>query len=411
MAENGEQVYERLAAAASLESADAAIVIEGRLAPIGGWESKVFPPSYRKGVVEQGERRSTYLKEDRLYGQGSKRSVVLLDAVQSQANRCETALREEVDAGRLAFPLLELTAEAGGRRVRITNLDAPHRSRDAYFRDSILAEGDGTTFDDSPTGSSLRAATEKTAGAYLRHAPLDLLYGAWDSHRGGRGARFARCYSSELLGHEPEEGHRAAGRYDEHNLVGDRVRIVPTTKEWSPLAPGEKPGKGEETEKLSEIGHGMIPPILEGGGSSLGGVTVSDIVRRATLGFAGLAKLRFGSPTQPVSAEADRAGRTLLAVLGLFADRLTFTKPVIALRSGCELVLESETLRWVMRGGTSEVLELDLDGARALLETATQHASVLGVSWSTETLRLRPKDNLQAVLERTYTTVELAPDE
>lgn len=411
MAEDSEQVYERLAAAASLESADAAIVIEGRLAPIGGWESKVFPPSYLKGVVEQGERRSTYLKEDRLDGQGSKRSVILLDATQSQANRCETALREEVDAGRLAFPLLELTADAGDRHVRITNLDAPHRSRDAYFRDSVLADSGGASFDDSPTGSSLRAATEKTAGAYLRHAPLDLLYGAWDSHRGGRGARFARCYSSELLGHEPEEGHRAAGRYDEHNLVGDQVRIYPASKEWSMLEPEEKLSKDDQKKKLSDIGHGMIPPTLEGKRSSLGGVTVLEIARRATLGFAGLAKLRLGSPTQPVSAEADRAGRALLAALALFADRLTFTKPVIALRSGCELVLESETLRWVMRGGTSEALELDLDGARALLETATQHASVLGVSWSTETLRLRPKANLQAVLERTYTTVELAPDE
>ncbi|GIW39502.1 MAG: hypothetical protein KatS3mg076_0079 [Candidatus Binatia bacterium] len=86
-------------------------------------------------------------------------TCVLLDSVQSQANRMELALQEAVDAGKIKLPLVvvdfsehdptgDLEAdEAAGRLIekvgRITSLQVPHRLADAILRDSEL---DGVRF-------------------------------------------------------------------------------------------------------------------------------------------------------------------------------------------------------------------------------------------------------------------------
>src|ERR1051325_4578396 len=77
---------------------------------------------------------------------------VLLDSVQSQANRLEEALLQAYEAERIRFPLMmvDFTRTEDGspqddpaiaRIGRITTLDAPHRIADAIFRDSVLSTG------------------------------------------------------------------------------------------------------------------------------------------------------------------------------------------------------------------------------------------------------------------------------
>src|ERR1700679_1425734 len=98
---------------------------------------KIFPPTYEGGQ---------YATEDRQVrdSDGTLRKVptVLLDSVQSQANRMELALLRALDAEKIRMPLLAVdfgvdTDDPVLREVgRLTALETPHRMCDAIFRDS-----------------------------------------------------------------------------------------------------------------------------------------------------------------------------------------------------------------------------------------------------------------------------------
>ena len=70
------------------------------LQPAGGDGTKVFPPTYA-GAVYATEKR-------RLPGYEQPVDCVILDSVQSQANRLEEALRQAIDSGRFEAAGLEL---------------------------------------------------------------------------------------------------------------------------------------------------------------------------------------------------------------------------------------------------------------------------------------------------------------
>jgi CRISPR-associated protein Csb1 len=200
----------------------------------------LFPPT----VKTKETNAAGYLVEPR-YVDGDETQVVLLDQPQSQANRCETALLDSVKRREAFIPHLEMATESHGVPVRMTSLEAPHRSRDAYF-------------DETEAGAALRDASAGDLSAYLRLVPSDLAYGAWDSHRKRRiQVKIPRSYRSEMIGIKPLVGVRAAGRVDRLNLAGDSVELSETG--WAPST-SEKPRKGVKTARMSELGHGMIPP-------------------------------------------------------------------------------------------------------------------------------------------------------
>lgn len=385
-------LYERLATAASLEGEDAAIRVLATYEPVGGAQDKVSPPTYLLG----DEEHLPYLFETRWNDQGEEERTVLLDSRQAQANHCEEALLVGIDDGWLAVPHVELRTRAHGRPLRISSLQAPHRSRDAYFRD---AEDDGgTAFDETPQGAALKGVTPEDASALYRYAPTDLVYGVWDSHRKLRLApRFPRVYTSEIVGHGALDGRRAAGRYD---LVVSGERKVIEKDDGSFEA-----GDGKKGKKLSELGHGSIPPSTvvrrPRGGRVLapGGVTVRSVRRTASLGFAGLARVRLGAE---VPSEAQRAARAALATLALLGDRLAFAGPGLFLRSGCELRLVDEQVAWIGRQREPEPFDLDVPAARSLTEHAIAEARGVGAEWAAESIALKPKDDLQQVIEESF---------
>lgn len=374
--------YERLAAAASLESDDGAIRIRARYEPGAGSGAKVSPPTYPE------DRRDTpYLLEDRLGPDGVAEKVALLDSRQSQANRCEEALQDAIDVGRLELPHLVLQLVTHAHTIRITSLTAPHRSRDAYFRDSRLGE---TPFDKTPEGSALADTSSEDATALYLHSPADLVYGVWDSHRGKRlQTKFPRVYTSELVGRGAVSGSRAAGRYD--MFTSGKRKVSGSDDDWTPDDKGKS--------KLSAVGLGSIPP----GVVAAGGVTCRTIEREATLSFAGLARVRVGT-----DSSQRRAARAVLAALAILGDRLAFGPPALFLRSGCDLVVESESLSWVRRGGQEQNFELSASDASALFLHAVDGAASAGLQWSTEPLRLAPQEKLQRVVNEAFLA---APDE
>ncbi len=72
--------YEELRRAVA--GAGAAVRVRTTLRPAGGLEDKIFPPTYQGGQYHLERRRV----------EGQEVEVVVLDSVQSQANRLEQAL-------------------------------------------------------------------------------------------------------------------------------------------------------------------------------------------------------------------------------------------------------------------------------------------------------------------------------
>jgi CRISPR-associated protein Csb1 len=166
---------EKLKAAVSGNAA--AIRLINRLQPAGGPGSKVFPPTHSGGV---------YAWEMRRIG-NEVVLTVLLDSVQSQANRMEQALLEAHRANKLQFPLLQVDFSNDFPDIGIiTTLDAPHRIADAIFRDSLV---NGTRFRDSNIGQAFVHANIRNASALLQYCPHALVFGVWDStgSKGGLG--------------------------------------------------------------------------------------------------------------------------------------------------------------------------------------------------------------------------------
>lgn len=384
-------LYDRLTQAVRLDGKDAAVAVQASYDPAGGPDTRVFPPTFPLDAADP-DKKTPYLFEQRRVGGEVVQSVVL-DQPPSQNNRAEEAVAEAVAAGRVTLPYFLIEHQLPtGRTVTVTSFDAPHRAADAYLRDSQL---DGTIFDKTAAGARLREATIEDVTPLYEREPLSLIYGMWDSHRKGRQLRLPRLYRSEIFGTAPASGRRAAGKMDPHNLVGavqDGERATDGSAGWTFVPPEANKAK-VKGDKLSEIGHGNIAP-----GMAHGGVTVADIQRVASLSFAGLARLRFGATPR----EAADAARVALAAIALLADRLAFARPALWLRSGCELVLRSETVGMQQAGGVLDPLELDVDGLLAVLDSARAAAARGGLVMADDVVRLAPGKALEKAWTYAY---------
>ncbi|HMO25991.1 MAG TPA: type I-U CRISPR-associated RAMP protein Csb1/Cas7u [Tepidisphaeraceae bacterium] len=205
--------------------ADRAVAIRCRtqLQPAAGPGTKVFPPTHAGGVYATEKRR--------LPDRAEPVDCVLLDSVQSQANRIEDALQEAVDRGLIKIPML--VVEFGDQIEdvqRVTSLQAPHRAADAILRDSLVAEkvkekaDDGTEkeieksvpFRKSEIGDAITNSSIANATGLYRYCPHALVLGIWDSTgpKGGLGAKFARALVSEIVGIDAVDGVRSRSRID-----------------------------------------------------------------------------------------------------------------------------------------------------------------------------------------------------
>ncbi len=185
-----------------------------RLQPAGDESSKVFPPTYSDGPYATEDR--VIHVEEKVDGRTEKKVVrvptVLLDSVQSQANRMELALLQGYREGKLKFPLIEVDfsgcvgdgtlANDLTDLVEINSLTVPHRIADAILRDSTIKDGDETKdqFSKSHYAKRWGAARAQNATALFELCPTALIFGMWGSPEkpGGLGAKFARALVSEL---------------------------------------------------------------------------------------------------------------------------------------------------------------------------------------------------------------------
>ena len=215
----------------------------------------VYPPTYDQG---QHIFRPAWVE-------GAARDAVLLDSVQSQANRIEMALLDAYRNGRLSYPEIELIVDAKTGRETYSVLQLSHRIYDAALRFTKI---DNTPFIESPIGRSVYAARTDAATALFTHAPITLALGGWDSHGGGGPlvAKLPRLITSEIVGLDAKKAQRGAVKFDPMDI----------RKDAGPLYESKDPVRRFETEKAqaapkskerkpSEIGLGNVPNFEDRG--------------------------------------------------------------------------------------------------------------------------------------------------
>ena len=359
--------------------------------PAGGPGDKVFPPTYEGGK---------YATEERIDPEtGERKPCVLLDSVQSQANRMELALLEAHRAGKVALPLIVTRFDQDEllRKFTVTSLEAPHRVADALFRDSLL---DGIIFRKSAKGAILDTADIRNATGLFGLCPTALVFGLWDSTgpRGGLGAKFQRAIVSEIIGYNAVVGSKTASRIDPAEIklgagpLYECKSETDVTPHWT-LEKGEN--KKLKTGRPSEANHGNVTPSI-----SEGGFTLSEARQTTTLSLAVLRRLRFPLNRATDSDPAgDLAARTALAALGLAAGSLA--RVDTDLRSRCQLFAERESV-WELLdrpGATPEKFELDPEAALRLLGQAVAKAREAGLPWEGE-IALTPSPDLVELVRR-----------
>lgn len=419
-----------------------------RLQPDAGDGGKVFPPTYAGGV---------YAVEDRRIN-GAVVRCVLLDSVQSQANRMEEALqdaflpnwRELKSDGadpECTLPVIAVHVENHGW---VTSLTAPHRIHDAILRDS---NHNGTRFRESDIGRAIVAARIHDATGFYNYCPTALLFGTWDSTAGEGldSAKIPRAIVSELIGVNVTAGVRTGSRIDPLGIKSQSAIIYKRTDGRWALKDGdnwvgaseddiEKDAQGKPKRfgrgKPSDVNHGNVTPDLARFGDRReiqnqhldqlpdllrderegiqahsvkpGGVTMEYALNTWTLSLTQLRRLRFpaqgsavgaGPPPEAKPEKRDDAARTVLAALALYALALQSERGYW-LRSRCELIAEGDfTLERLGGSGSEFRLGSAEDVRNDLLNPAMENAEKLGLRWQTKVVRLTPSEELKKLVE------------
>lgn len=396
----------------AVKGSAAAFRCRRRLQPAGGEGDKVFPPTFAGAVYAIEDRR--------VPGRGEPVTCVLLDSVQSQANRMEQALHEAIDADELQLPLLvvdfsdqaptgDVEADKQAERLidaigKVTSLQVPHRLADAILRDSEVEElRDGATrmvpFRSSEEGKTLNQVSAANATPLFKLCPTALVFGMWDSTgpKGGLGPKFERAMVSEIVGVEAEVGDLRRGvRRDPLEIrAAVKVRKAADTS-WRVAEPT---ARARDIVAPSAVNHSSVPfpkqREKKSDENTYDGVTIAYAEQTTTLSLVCLRRLRFPTGGAAPTADADNAARTVLAALGLVAATLAFESG-IGLRSRC-LLWPDGPMEWELleRPGVMPTrFTLDRAAAIALLKNAIAEAKTCKLPWLEQPLDLKPSAEL-----------------
>ncbi len=368
--------------------------------PAGGPGDKIFPPTYEGGK---------YATESR-YVSGEEVECVLLDSVQSQANRMELVLLGEWESGEVPLPVIsvDFTGADLPKPFRVTSLEAPHRIADALLRDSEL---DGVMFRQSSIGKRLDALDTHNATALFELCPTALVFGMWDSTgpRGGLGVKFQRALVSEIVGFHAKQGKKTSSRIDPAQISSNAGPLYLSQDDNWTLSPDEAvKERGNPTRynrnrsgagtagNPSKANHGNVTPAI-----APGGFTISKAVQTTVLSLPALRRLRFPIGGGGLNAEADLAARAVLTAQALFAASLVREKGA-DLRSRC-LLHTTSPLAWeLLDGPGNEAKEYRFPGnqARIVYRQAVEEAKAMGLPWLDQELVLKPSRQLQDLVRR-----------
>jgi CRISPR-associated protein Csb1 len=364
-----------------------------KLQPVGGEGDKVFPVTYSGGAYAT-ERRTV---------DGQVVDCVLIDSVQSQANRAEAALKLAVERGQVKLPLIEVDFGEANAQLRsplpnLTTLDVPHRLADAILRDSVLPEG--IRFSKSEYAQRWGKSNLWNATAVYQLCPTALVFGMWGSPEkpGGLGAKFERAFVSEIVGVDVvrnTSGDMNSDRAREpRGLVDVRAgfRVDPLNASKNVAVKQNEDGSfevGAGRMRPSEINHGNIPFETPNCG-----IRFRFAEHTSVISLGALRKLRF-----PLDGKDDPkvndAGRAVLAALGLCAGVLA-SEMNTSLRSRCHLWPVEEREWELLERPSQPPRKFRMNGTQAtgLLKDAVAAANQAGLGWMEKTLTLRPSPEL-----------------
>lgn len=402
--------YESLLAAVS--GNDAAIRLTVRLQPAGGPGTKVFPPTHSGGVYAWEMRR---ISKDEVV------PTVLLDSVQSQANRMEQALLAEYRINeQFTLPILEVDFSNDFPDIgTITTLDAPHRIADAIFRDSLY---NGVRFRDSDIGQAFASANTRNATALFQYCPHALVFGIWDStgSSGGLGNKIQRAVVSEIIGVSVSKGVLTSSRLDPLGIKDLKI-YRSNNGDWTPdpdKASKDNDGnpipykkKSKDKGKSSELNHSNIPPTIETEERSndpiRGGITLDYAFQTTVLSLPALRRLRFPTNNEETT-KRNNAARAVLAALSLAAITLQQDQGY-DLRSRCLLIPEGDAeFELVASNGKAEPFKLNSELAINIFRQAISGATDAGLSWQSDPVSLMPENRLVELVRRSRTAQEEA---
>jgi len=348
------------------------------LAPAAGEHASIAPARY---TTKQGA--ATYIYEDRFID-GERVTTVLVDSKSSVLNRMEGAVVDAIDSGHpllSRWPRIEVSYGSGADKRTFSCLRLPHRAFDAHIRAGTI---DGTPVTQHERYVAARNADPGNALAMLNTSFATPAFGAWDSSRKARQARYPSIIVGEVVGvlanqdsAEPRAASYSGARVDPVAMGLDldekRLRAIlePQKHEYSAKFIGKR------ALKVSELGLAAIPPSDEG----LAGIATRRIIRSHVLSFALLRRLRFGA-----GPEGDVAIRALIAAT--LIDAMVRSDSELQLRANCHLV-EKEPPRLTLDlrfGERLELAPLSVEAADALLAEAYEAARPYGVEWNGVTL-------------------------
>ena len=313
------------------------------LKPAAGEHASVAPAKFVEG------NKSTFAFETRYIDSEAAR-VVLIDSKQSQLNRAEAAIMQDIRAEHPVMrklPRIEVTYENDGKSISYTDLELPHRFADGHIRAGKI---DGQAATAHEKYRAVRNSTPADLSALLDTAPAAAVFGGWDSLRKKNQLRLRSALVGEIIGvladqnlsGEEQLSRRGGARVDPLEMsvrlsAVDMEQLVKSQegelsdKFVSKRREDIKKAKKDTALSGSVLGLGGIPPQLD----ALGGVACQKIIRSWVLSFATLRQLRFGK-----NEEANIAARALLAALGLSA--IARAEQELYLRANCDLVEAEE---------------------------------------------------------------------
>jgi len=361
-----------------------AIRVEVRLKP-ASVDGLVYPPTYEQG---QHIFRPAWIN-------GEKREAVLLDSVQSQANRVEMAILDAHRRKRINYPDIELRIKANTGEESYSVLELSHRVYDAVLRTSTV---EGIPFDKSPIGQAIYSARIEKASALYTHAPLILAVGGWDSH-GGEGplvAKLPRMLTSEIVGLDALPVQKAAVKFDPMDIRKDAGPLY-ISKDPDRLWEVDQ-DKAKQTSKKynpSDKGFGSVPSL------SNQGAVITEAVQTSVVSCAAGRRLRFEREDGSYEEQRDRAGQTAVVALALFG-LIAQMESGYDLRSGCDLFPVHEPKLEVIGRTLEDINTHPITATEALkaLEQALIDAEKQGLKWRKEKVMVEADDRLITLVER-----------
>ena len=351
------------------------------LKPAAGEHASIAPAKFVED--SKNSTKPVFAFETRFID-GKAARVVLIDSKQSQLNRAEAAIMQDIRANAQPLaniPRIEVSYDAGNvyggdeeGTLSFTDLELPHRFADGHIRFGTI---EGVLATEHESYRALRNATPADLSAILSTTPASALFGAWDAHRKVRQLRLRSALVGEIIGVLADQEHD--GKEQLSHRGGARI---------DPIAMVIKVGKVER--KPSTDGLGGLPPKLDN--DNLGGVSCSKVIRSWVLSFATLRQLRFGSDN-----EKNIVGRALLAALGLVS--ISRAENELYLRANCDLVEANYPLVTLdaRYGHKRDLNPITTGVADDILTEAITEAKKLGVvDWNGQILKVSGNDDLKA---------------